>query len=50
VWSFIICTLHRTLLAKTKEDEKKGVWKMCGRREIRADFCSGNLKVGNNVE
>lgn len=40
VWSFIICTAHRTLLAKTMEDEKKGKWKICGRREHKF-FCSG---------
>jgi len=37
-------------LARNKEDEKKGIWKTCARREVIAGFCSGNLKEGDNFE
>jgi hypothetical protein len=45
-----MCTLLRTLLAKNKEDEKKVIWKICGRIEVRTGFCSGNLTEGDNFE
>jgi len=50
VWSFSIFTPLRILLAKNKEDEKKVIWKICGRIEVRTAFCSGNLKEGDSFE
>jgi hypothetical protein len=50
VWSFSICILLQILFAKIKVDEKKVIWKICGRIEVCTGFCSGNLKEGDNFE